>query len=228
MQWESNPHSLHGKQTGCRYIMHAECLQNDECRNQNDEAMFFILASSFVIPFSGTGGYRTHIIRFKRPVHYLVCHNPNSVVPDGVVPGTIESGEPKADGHNRHPTRSTPLSRFPFPLSVQSGRLDLNQRSRASEARGMARLSYVLNKHPVGESNPFPTGIRSPSAVSAGRGVSCAYAQRGVEGRRVNPHLPSFSQPGPPLRVGAPSLLPNRLAVWALKKPEVAATPGFW
>ncbi len=28
---------------------------------------------------SGTGGYRTHIIRFKKPVHYLVCHDPNTV-----------------------------------------------------------------------------------------------------------------------------------------------------
>ncbi len=25
---------------------------------------------------SGTGGNRTHIVRFKRPMHYLVCHNP--------------------------------------------------------------------------------------------------------------------------------------------------------
>ena len=25
---------------------------------------------------SGIGGHRTHIGRFKRPVHYLVCHNP--------------------------------------------------------------------------------------------------------------------------------------------------------
>ena len=26
--------------------------------------------------FSGTGENRTHIVRFKRPMHYLVCHNP--------------------------------------------------------------------------------------------------------------------------------------------------------
>ena len=25
--------------------------------------------------FSGTGENRTHIVRFKRPMHYLVCHN---------------------------------------------------------------------------------------------------------------------------------------------------------
>ena len=29
--------------------------------------------------FSGTGGHRTHIVRFKRPVHYLVCHSPDPV-----------------------------------------------------------------------------------------------------------------------------------------------------
>jgi hypothetical protein len=28
------------------------------------------------LSFSGTGGHRTHIVRFKRPVHYPVCHSP--------------------------------------------------------------------------------------------------------------------------------------------------------
>ena len=30
--------------------------------------------------FSGTGENRTHIVRFKRPMHYLVCHNPKLFV----------------------------------------------------------------------------------------------------------------------------------------------------
>ena len=30
---------------------------------------------------SGIGGHRTHIVRFKRPVHYPVCHNPVYLFP---------------------------------------------------------------------------------------------------------------------------------------------------
>ena len=33
-----------------------------------------------VLVFSGTGENRTHIARFKRPMHYLVCHNPMCVL----------------------------------------------------------------------------------------------------------------------------------------------------
>lgn len=36
--------------------------------------------------FSGTGGHRTHIVRFKRPVHYLVCHSPEAIGAVGVEP----------------------------------------------------------------------------------------------------------------------------------------------
>lgn len=35
---------------------------------------------SVPIHLSGIGGHRTHISRFKRPVHYLVCHNPICVL----------------------------------------------------------------------------------------------------------------------------------------------------
>ena len=35
---------------------------------------------------SGTGGHRTHIVRFKRPVHFLVCHSPASIGAEGVEP----------------------------------------------------------------------------------------------------------------------------------------------
>ena len=103
-QWESNPHVRHGKATGCRYIMGA-CVTAELSKIQehrvgleptlpltnaarrcpgavslplNDQCLFV----------SGTGGYRTHIIRFKRPVHYRVCHGPDSVGAVGVEPTT--------------------------------------------------------------------------------------------------------------------------------------------
>ena len=43
--------------------------------------------------FSGTGENRTHIVRFKRPMHYLVCHNPNMfhfpIGVEGIEPSTL-------------------------------------------------------------------------------------------------------------------------------------------
>ena len=44
--------------------------------------------------FSGTGENRTHIVRFKRPMHYLVCHNPMcfcfvSIGAEGIEPSTL-------------------------------------------------------------------------------------------------------------------------------------------
>ena len=44
--------------------------------------------------FSGTGENRTHIVRFKRPMHYLVCHNPMCVLScpigvEGIEPSTL-------------------------------------------------------------------------------------------------------------------------------------------
>jgi hypothetical protein len=35
---------------------------------------------------SGTGGHRTHIVRFKRPVHCPVCHSPEAIGAEGVEP----------------------------------------------------------------------------------------------------------------------------------------------
>ncbi len=64
---------------------------NDEIRMTNDETYTYVPSirhSSFVIRHSpsGTGGYRTHIVRFKKPVHYLVCHSPVIVGAEGVEP----------------------------------------------------------------------------------------------------------------------------------------------
>ena len=43
--------------------------------------------------FSGTGENRTHIVRFKRPMHYLVCHNPKlfrcPIGAEGIEPSTL-------------------------------------------------------------------------------------------------------------------------------------------
>ena len=38
----------------------------------------FPLDDQCLLFFSGTGENRTHIVRFKRPMHYLVCHNPKN------------------------------------------------------------------------------------------------------------------------------------------------------
>lgn len=73
---ESNLQFLLGKEMGYHYTMDAFCWLNqivkDRIRLQESE--------DFLKPdtcyFSGIGGYRTHIGRFKRPVHYHVCHNP--------------------------------------------------------------------------------------------------------------------------------------------------------
>ena len=45
-----------------------------------------IFATRRPVLVSGTGGYRTHIVRFKRPVHYRVCHSPESIGAEGVEP----------------------------------------------------------------------------------------------------------------------------------------------
>ncbi len=79
-----------------------------------------------------------------------------------------------------------------------------------------ARLRYVLFEHPVGESNPIPTGIRSPSAVSAGRGVSCAHSEREVGLTVLEPVSPGL-QPG-----ALPSKLPAQQ-----KNPMSLVTPGL-
>ena len=97
-QRESNPHIRHGKATGCRYIMGAfgwklNCQRakstgwDSNPRRRITGAVSLPLNDQCLF-VSGTGGYRTHIIRFKRPVHYPVCHTPESVGAVGVEPTT--------------------------------------------------------------------------------------------------------------------------------------------
>ncbi len=101
VQRELNPHLLHGKQVRYLYAMNAwlkaelskiirapggtlERLKVEGGRRKTESDSSFIpLISSFQ---SGIGGHRTHIVRFKRPVHYPVCHNPESVGAVGVEP----------------------------------------------------------------------------------------------------------------------------------------------
>ncbi len=87
-QWELNPHFRHGKAAGYRYIMGAKLHHYQIVKDQNQEHRAGIEPAlprydGGVLPldhqclyFSGTGENRTHIVRFKRPMHYLVCHNP--------------------------------------------------------------------------------------------------------------------------------------------------------
>ena len=78
------------------------------------------------------------------------------------------------------------------------------------------RLRHVLIKYPVGESNPNPTGIRSPSADPLDR-ARCARTSSAV-GWEV---LESSS---PALQTGAtPSQLPTQT-----KKPGVFCDTGLW
>ena len=86
--------------------------------------------------FSGTGENRTHIVRFKRPMHYLVCHNPIcsrcfvSVGVAGIEPAT--SSLPR--------TRSTPeLHERGILLPATRGQFTLGNRFIAPEGNGQRR-----------------------------------------------------------------------------------------
>lgn len=97
-QPELNRHIRPGKAAGNRYIIGAlaiaiELSKTHEKTVTNDQRSGFAPPRGFghwglVIGHSpsGTGGDRTHIGRFKRPVHCPVCHNPVSVGAAGVEP----------------------------------------------------------------------------------------------------------------------------------------------
>ncbi len=51
---------------GARNRTHAAALRK-RCHSTRPSVLIYL---------SGIGGHRTHIGRFKRPVHYHVCHNP--------------------------------------------------------------------------------------------------------------------------------------------------------
>ena len=70
-----------------------------------------------------------------------------------------------------------------------------------SPTRRDPRLRHVLNEYPVGESNPNPTGIRSPSADPLD-GARCARTSSEVGWEVLESSYPGF-QPG-----ATPSQLP--------------------
>ena len=78
-----------------------------------------------------------------------------------------------------------------------------------------ARLRRVLMEYPVGESNPNPTGIRSPSACPLDGAVCARTCSAKWAGRRSNPRLLVFSQ------------ALHRLSYQPNKKPDVACDTGF-
>lgn len=95
VQRELNPHLLHGKQVRYLYAMNAwleaelskiKSTGRDSNPRRRITGAVSSPLSRPVRLFSGTGGYRTHIVRFKRPVHYPVCHSPESVGAVGVEP----------------------------------------------------------------------------------------------------------------------------------------------
>jgi hypothetical protein len=101
-QRESNPHFRLGKAAGFRYIMGAIGESKLSKIKEHREGLEpssplygsgvlaadqrFASVPGPVLVFSGTGGHRTHIFRFKRPAHYHVCHSPESVGAEGVEP----------------------------------------------------------------------------------------------------------------------------------------------
>ena len=84
VQRELNPHLLHGKQVRYLYAMNAwleaelSKIKSTGRDSNPRRRITGAVSSPLARPvrfFSGTGGYRTHIVRFKRPVHYPVCHS---------------------------------------------------------------------------------------------------------------------------------------------------------
>jgi hypothetical protein len=105
-QRESNPRFRHGKAVGwplhhgrlvgCRVVKDQQSTGPDSNRRRRCTGAGHRLARCQLVASplddqcfsSGTGGDRTHIVRFKRPVHYQLCHSPESVGAEGVEPST--------------------------------------------------------------------------------------------------------------------------------------------
>jgi hypothetical protein len=79
------------------------CPQPDRRRGATARCAVSSPLSRPVRLFSGIGGHRTHIVRFKRPVHCPVCHNPISVGAVGVEPRRIEPGRARLSAVSGQP-----------------------------------------------------------------------------------------------------------------------------
>ena len=122
------------------------------------------------------------------------------VLPSAPLPACFQSERPRPI---RHPCRSVPEPAVSWSPGPPAG------------TPRDPRLRHVLIKYPVGESNPDPTGIRSPSADPLD-GAQCARTSSAVGWEVLEPSSPA-------LQTGAtPSQLPAQQ-----KKPGVLVTPGF-
>ena len=72
------------------------------------------------------------------------------------------------------------------------------------------RLRHVLIKYPVGESNPDPTGIRSPSADPLD-GALCAQTSNAVGWEVLEPSSPALQTGATPSQLPAPTKKARRL-----------------
>lgn len=79
-----------------------------------------------------------------------------------------------------------------------------------SPTRRDPRLRHVLIEYPVGESNPNPTGIRSPSADPLD-GALCAQTSNAVGWEVLEPSSPALQTGATPSQLPAPTKKARRL-----------------
>ena len=79
-----------------------------------------------------------------------------------------------------------------------------------SPTRRDPRLRHVLIEYPVGESNPNPTGIRSPSADPLD-GARCARTSSAVGWEVLEPSSPALQTGATPSQLPAPTKKARRL-----------------
>ena len=123
-------------------LHHNQIVKDHECtrhpgapsRNRTDvpslRRRYLPARRSVLIVFSGTGENRTHIVRFKRPMHYLVCHNPkiscesrvasleishSRLIPQDSLPLLPKSSHPDWSHQKRPDLRQHRLNRCPLP-----------------------------------------------------------------------------------------------------------------
>ena len=125
--WQGDRLPLHhGRLVGSRIVKDREHREGLEPSSPHYGCGVLAARSPVLVVVSGTGGYRTHIIRFKRPVHYPVCHSPESVGAVGVEPRapTRSVGRCVLKGRRSHrlsyaPVRVGPEGLEPTPAGLK-------------------------------------------------------------------------------------------------------------
>ena len=112
------------------------------------------------------------------------------VLPSAPLPACFQSERPRPI---RHPFRSVPEPAVSW-----------------SPTRRDPRLRHVLIKYPVGESNPNPTGIRSPSADPLD-GARCARTSSAVGWEVLEPSSPALQTGATPSQLPAQTKKARRL-----------------